>query len=1115
MNLSTTAILRPVATTLLSLAVALAGALGYVHLPVAPLPAVDYPVIYVQARLPGASAETMASTVAEPLERHLAQISDLDEMTSQNSMGNTAIALQFDLNRDIDGAARDVQAAINAAHADMPTSMRTNPTYRKVNPADQPILILALTSDSRSPGQLYDDASNILQQRLSQLNGIGQVDVVGSALPAVRVELNPQALAQYGVGLEDVRAALASANANSPKGTIESGERRFQIYTNDQALRAADYAPLVVAFRNGAPVRLTDVAEVLDSVQDVRNAAFANGKPGVLLILSRQPGANIIAAVDTVLAALPQLAAAMPGDTEISVIADRSKTIRVSLLDTQRTLLIAVALVVLVVFVFLRKLRATLIPSVTVPISIIGTFALMNLAGFSLNNLSLMALTVATGFVVDDAIVVLENVTRHVEAGMPRLQAAILGAREVGFTVVSMSVSLIAVFLPILLMGGIIGRFFREFALTLSMAIMVSMVLSLTLTPMMCAFFLSTRRDERARALHRLAESGFDRIVAGYARTLDVALDHPRLVLLGLLAMIVLNVHLFTIIPKGFFPQQDTGRLFGAIVADQAISFQAMRGKLAEFMAIVQSDPAVATLSGYTGGGRRINSGRVFVNLKPRDERDVGADQVVARLRPRLNAVSGARLYLQSVQEARFGGRLGNAQYQYTLQADSLEDLVLWTPRLVEALADDPVVVDVSSDLQQGGLVSEVVVDRPAAARYGLLPSIIDNNLYDAFGQRQVSTIYKSMNQYFVIMEVAPRFWQDTGTLQKLYVSTASGAVPNGTARSNAVIGTVTDSVGAVAASPVFAAGNAAAGAVNAGAAGTAALAAVRNLATNSIGNTGKSVGSTGAAVSTTANTMVPLAAVARFEPGHTALEVNHQGQFVAGTVAFNLRPGRTLGEVGPAFNAAMRRIGMPSTIQAGFQGTARVFQQSVQNEPILILAALAAVYIVLGMLYESYVHPITILSTLPSAGIGALLALLAFGQEFSIIAMIGIILLIGIVKKNAILMIDFALQAEREQGMNPRDAIRLACLKRFRPILMTTFAAMFGALPLALGRGEGAEFRHPLGTSIVGGLMVSQVLTLYTTPIVYLYLDSLRLAAQRRWRRLFPALPGAPEAGE
>jgi multidrug efflux pump len=1095
MNFSAPFIARPIATTLLTLGIALAGTFAFFRLPVSPLPQVDFPTVSVQAQLPGASPDTVATSVASPLERHLGQIADVTEMTSTSSVGQARVVLQFGLDRDINGAARDVQAAINAARADLPTSLRSNPTYRKVNPADAPILILALTSTTLTRGQMYDVATNVLSQRLSQVNGIGQVVIGGAALPAVRVELNPTALFKYGIGLEDVRAALASANANSPKGAIESDALHWQLYTNDQASHAVDYQPLVVAWRNGAAVRLSDVADVQDSVENLRNAGYANGKPAVLVILFRQPGANIIDTVDSVKAAIPQLMAAMPRDMDLLIANDRSTTIRAGLHDTEKTLLISVALVTLVVFLFLRSGRATLIPAVAVPVSIIGTFGIMYLVGYSLDNLSLMALTVATGFVVDDAVVVLENISRHIEAGMPRLRAALRGAREVGFTVMSMSFSLIAVFLPILLMGGIVGRLFREFAVTLSVAILVSLAISLTTTPMMCALLLRPplRRADPAR------RSLFERAQSFYERSLTWALRHGVLVMLVLMATVGLNVVLYVIVPKGFFPQQDTGRMMGGLQADQSISFQAMQQKLAQLQDIVQHDPAVQDVVGFTGGGGGTNTGQVFVALKPLAQR-AEIDQVMAGLRRKLAVVPGARLFLSPIQDIRIGGRQSNAAYQYTLQADSSALLYEWEPKLLAVLEHDPVLRDVNSDQQQNGLQTNVVIDRATASRLGVNPSQIDNALYDAFGQRQVSTIYSAQNQYHVVMEVEPRYWQSPETLKDIYVSTSGGAA-SGTQTSNAVVGTIAAKSG----------GGQAASTNAASIAGSSA----RNAATNALANTGKGSASSGAAVSTSKETMVPLAAFTTYGPGNAPLAVNHQGLFVASTISFNLAPGKSLSDATAAVADAMRQVGMPAGIHGSFQGTAQTYQQSLDSEPILIATALIAVYIVLGVLYESTIHPITILSTLPSAGVGAVLALLVFKTDFTIIALIGVILLIGIVKKNAIMMIDFALDAQRGHGMSPRDAIFEACRLRFRPIMMTTSAAILGAMPLALSFGEGGELRRPLGIAIVGGLMVSQVLTLYTTPVLYLYLDRFRLVARRRWQHAFPRLSASPGAVE
>jgi multidrug efflux pump len=1096
MDFSATFIRRPVAATLLTIGIALAGAFAYTKLPVAPLPQVDFPTILVRAQMAGASPDTMAATVAAPLERHLGQIADVTEMSSQSSVGQTRITLQFGLDRDINGAARDVEAAINAARADLPTSLRSNPTYNKVNPADSPIMIVALSSQTLTPGQLYDSAATVLEQRLSQVQGIGEVDVSGSALPAVRVELEPGPLFKYGIGLEDVRAALASANANSPKGAIEDGDLHYQIYTNDQASHAEDYKPLVVAYRNGSAVKLSDLADVQDSVEDLRNAGLANGKPAVLVIMYRQPGANIIQAVDSVKAALPQLKAALPGDMDVTVVMDRSTTIRSALADTQRTLLISMGLVILVTLLFLRDLRATLVPSVAVPVSIIGTFAAMYLLGYSLDNLSLMALIVATGFVVDDAIVVLENIARHVEAGMSRLDAALLGAREVGFTVLSMSVSLVAVFLPILLMGGIVGRLFREFAVTLSMAVMISLVVSLTVTPVMCSRLLRPMHDRKLGRFFGATERVFDGALHFYERSLGWSLRHMRLVVLVLIATVGLNVYLYVIVPKGFFPQQDTGLMIGGIQADQSISFQLMKQKMTQFMAIIQADPAVASVAGFTGG-RQTNSGFAFISLKPLSERGISADRVIARLRPKLARVPGGQLFLQAAQDIRVGGRQSNAQYQYTLQADTSATLYKWTPLLTAALQKRPELADVNSDQQQKGLETELIIDRPTAARLGLTPNAIDNTLYDAFGQRDVSTIYNALNQYHVVMELAPRYWQNPDTLKDLWVST-SGANASGTQTTNAPAGTV--------AGPT-------ASSANNTAAATIAADSARNQAINSIAASGKSSASSGAPVSTNKETMIPLSVVSHYGPGNTPLSVNHQGAFVASTISFNLPAGGSLGAATEAIQQATAQIGMPAAIHGVFAGTAATFQQSLNSEPILIAAALAAVYIVLGVLYESYIHPITIISTLPSAGVGAVLSLLLFNTEFSIIALIGVILLIGIVKKNAIMMIDFALQAERA-GAAPRDAIFQACVLRFRPIMMTTFAAMLGALPLAFGSGEGSELRKPLGIAIVGGLVVSQMLTLYTTPVVYLYLDRFSAWSARTWRRLYYG-PPVPEAGE
>ncbi|HMK90477.1 MAG TPA: efflux RND transporter permease subunit [Methylocystis sp.] len=1108
MNISAPFIARPVATTLLTIGIAIAGALAFFTLPVAPVPQVDIPTVIVLAQLPGASPDTVANSVASPLERHLGQIADVTEMTSSSSLGLTRVTLQFGLDRDIDGAARDVQAGINAARADLPTNLRTNPTYRKVNPADAPIVILALTSKTLTRGQLYDAATNVLQQRLSQLEGVGQVIIGGATLPAVRVDLSFEALNRFGVGLEDIRAALASANANSPKGAIEEGGKHFQIYDNDQATKAADYAPLVIAYRNGNAVRLSDVATVTDSVEDVRNAGFYNDDPAVAVIPFTQPGANIIETVERIKAELPTLEAAMPGDINVIIAGDKSLTIRASLADTETTLVIAVLLVIGVVYFFLRNMRATIVPSVAVPVSIIGSFSVMYLAGFTLDILSLMALTIATGFVVDDAVVVVENTSRHIEAGMSQKEAALLGAREVGFTVLSISLSLVAVFTPILFMGGIPGRFFREFAMTLSIAILISLVISLTTTPMLCALMLRKKSPQDASRPRR--RTFFDRMLGGYEKSLVVALRHPRTVMLILIATVALNIWLIGVIPKGFFPQQDTGRLTGVLRGDQAVSFQSMQKKLVQMIAIVRQDPAVDNVIGFTGvgsGGQAaaVNTASIYVNLKSLDERHESADGVIARLRPALSKIPGGEVFLSAIQDFRVGARQSNALYQYTLLGNG-SDLYEWTPKLVDALNRGGVLRDVSSDQQLRALEADVNIDRDTASRLGLTAAQIDNALYDSFGQRQVSVIYQAQNQYHVVMEIDPRSTQRPQSLNDVYVSTA-GAPAAGASTTNAPVGTAV----ATTAQTVTPSTPSTSAATAAAAATASVTATARNATTNALAVVGNATASTGSSVSTNQETMVPLPAVASFSPGHTALALNHQGLFVATTVSFNLAEGASLSQALEDIDRATKEIGMPPTLKGALTGTAQLFTQSLKTEPLLILAALTAVYIVLGMLYESYIHPLTILSTLPSAGVGAILALQLFHTEFSIIAFIGVILLIGIVKKNAILMIDFAIEARRAHGASSYDAIYEACLLRFRPIMMTTMAAILGAAPLALSFGNGGEVRRPLGIAIVGGLIVSQALTLYTTPVIYLYLDQFSVWAAARWRGIMDRFSGRP----
>ncbi|PYX90589.1 MAG: multidrug transporter subunit MdtC [Acidobacteria bacterium] len=1032
MNISAPFIKRPVGTSLLAAALLMAGILAFNFLPVAPLPQVEFPVVSVSAGLPGASPETMASAVATPLERQFGRIAGINQMTSTSQLGSTNIVLQFDLNRNIDAACRDVQAAINAARSQLPANLPGNPTYRKVNPADAPVLILALTSDTVTLPRMYDAADSVLAQKLAQVNGVGQVFVGGGARPAVRAEVNPTSANKLGIGLDTIRTALGAANANRPKGEVSGPVNAWAIDDTDQLFKADEYRKLIVSYKNGAAVRLGDVANVQDSVEDIHVVGLSSGKPAVLVIIFRQPGANIIATVDRVLESLPLLKSSISPAIDVNVVMDRTTTVRASVADIEFTLIISVVLVILVVFMFLRSFRATIIPSVAVPLSLIGTFAIMYLLRYSLDNLSLMALAISTGFVVDDAIVVLEDITRFIEQGMPPVQAAFRGAREIGFTVLSMSTSLVAVFIPILLMGGLVGRLFREFAVVLSVAIGVSLVVSLTTTPTMCAKFLRPLGTERHGRIYRFSERLFDRLLSGYKHALGWVLRHQPFTLVVTLATICLTVYLYVVVPKGFFPQQDTGRIVGSVQAAQDISFQAMRQKMTQFVDMVVKDPAVQTVVAFAGGNTAYNNGRMFITLKPLKERKITADQVIGRLRRKLAVVPGATLYMQSAQDLTIGGRQSQAQYQYTLQGENLKDLNDWAPRLLQKLRTLPELRDVNSDQQDKGLQATVIVDRDTAARLGVAAADVDNALYDAFGQRQVSIMYRQLNQYHVVMEVAPEFAQSMEALENIYVRGSNG-VP------------------------------------------------------------------------------VPLAAFAHFGPSNTPLAVAHQGQYPSVTLSFNLAPGVSLGQATQVIENAQRSIGFPSSISASFQGTAAAFQSSLASEPLLILAALLTVYIVLGILYESYIHPITILSTLPSAGVGAILALLISGNELNVIGLIGIILLIGIVKKNAIMMIDFALEAERSEGKSPVDAIHEACLLRFRPIMMTTMAALLGGLPLALGTGTGSEMRRPLGITIVGGLIVSQMLTLFTTPVVYIYMDRLRLWATRGKRPERGISPASP----
>ena len=1031
MNISAPFINRPVATTLITLAIVIAGAIGFSVLPVSPLPKVDFPTISVSASLPGGSAEIMASSVATPLERQFGHIAGVSEMTSASSLGSTVITIQFDLSRDIDGAARDVEAAINAARSYLPADLPTNPTYRKVNPADAPIMILGLTSDKFGPDKLYDEASTVVQQKLSQIAGVGQVTVGGGALPSVRVDVNPDQLASYGLTLASIKSALSLQNSDMPKGQLTDGIVTADILANDQISHASDYRPLVIGYSNGAAVRLSDIADVTDSVQNVRAAGYLNGKRGVMIIISRQPGANIIETNDNIRAQLPSIRASIPSGIDTTVVLDRTTTIRASVNDVERTLIISICLVIAVVFIFLRNGRVTLIPSVSMPAALVGTFAVMYLFGYSIDNLSLMALTIATGFVVDDAIVVMENISRHLEAGMKPMDAALKGAQEIGFTVLTISISLVAVFIPLLFMGGIVGRLFREFAVTLSSAIVVSMIISLTATPMMCAYLLRNEREQQHGRLYLIAERAFDRLLDAYRRSLHWVLDHPRLTMLVLFLTVALNVALIIVIPKGFFPSQDTGAITGGMQGPQDSSFPAMNHSLQQIVGVINADPAVANVIAFTGGGGATNTGFIYIALKPLAERKVSAPEVIGRIRPKLNRLPVASTFLQAAQDLRIGGRGSNAMYQYTLQSDSVKDLAKWGPTLLKEMKRLPGFQDVNSDQQNGGLDLLLNYDRLTAAKLGATAQSLDSDLYSAFGQSEVSVIYTQLNQYYVVLEVAPQYWASPAGLQSIYLQSAAG-------------------------------------------------------------------------------NKVPLMTMVTAQATTTPLAVNHTGLFPSVTASFNLAPGVSLSDATKSIRDLQQRLGMPSSIQGFFAGTLLAYQQSLSSEPILILTALLSVYIVLGILYESLVHPLTIISSLPPASVGALLALILFGQDLNVISIIGIVLLIGIVKKNAIMMIDFALQAERQDGKSTDEAIFEACMLRFRPILMTTMAALFGAVPLAFGTGTGSELRRPLGIAIIGGLIISQLLTLYTTPVVYLYMDRFSLW----WARRAPRAPSLATPG-